>query len=146
MSFVSVSLLPKLITSSQRKLWILLSFKVKDQSSREVVENSFRTRPDKINADVVVFGHTHVTDTYHLPSGWTFKGLRRFLKLFYPKKQSEEGREKRFVNTGCWVSPENDTDLSVPRNTFAYIDNTGIYLFKWEGKNKDPICIDCFSI
>lgn len=142
--FVLASLLPKFVTSLQRKVWDKL-FKVKDETAQEVVEGSFMARPDKINADVVVFGHTHLASNYFLKAGWKLKGLRKIKKLFGLIKPEEEGRKKMFVNTGGWVKVNQDDGAPRDVNTFAYIDETGIYLLKWEGKDKVPTCIDGFS-
>ncbi len=143
--FVLVTILPKPLTYLQRKVWELLKFKVKDKSAKEVVEESFMARQDKINADVVVFGHTHFAGKHFLQSGWKLKGLRKIKKLLGRVKPEEEGRKKLFVNTGGWVVVDDKDELRKV-NTFAYIDKTGIYLFKWEGKDKDPSCIEGFSI
>ena len=60
---------------------------------------------DKIDADVIVFGHTHNAGTYY-----------------------KEDEKRLFVNTGCWV----EECAEEKRNTFLYIDAEAPYLLKWD--------------
>ena len=114
---VLLSVIPRIITSSMRGFYNRFR-KSKDKSAEEIVkENYFNLKKDTIDANVVVFGHTHQASTY-LP------GADELLK------------HKLFVNTGCWVN-EKGRDV----NTFVYIDPDGVYLLKWAGGGK----IDCIS-
>ena len=85
--------------------------KAKDQPIRSIVELGFWKikEGEKITADVVVFGHTHLADDSF--------GL-------YSSRYG-----KRFINSGSWGHGKQD------RYTFIYIDEDGPLLFRWVRKN-----------
>ncbi len=117
---VVVSIIPRIVTFSMRGFYNKFR-KSKDKSAEEIVkENYFNLEKDTIDANVVVFGHTHQASTYLPPA-------------------DELTRHKLFVNTGCWVK-EKDRDV----NTFVYINSNGVYLLKWIGGGRIE-CISCFA-
>ncbi len=70
----------------------------------------YKRGKDTINADVIVFGHTHVP------------GCSRTLAV---------AKGKTFVNTGSWV--ESD---SRPHDTLAYIDEDRPQLLQWDDETR----------
>lgn len=71
----------------------------------------FNWKKRYINADVIIFGHTH-----------------------YPEmceSKTKKGRIELLVNTGSWVEQTND---QYKFDTFAYIDECGTRLFQWHDK------------
>ena len=66
----------------------------------------FNWKKRDIDADVIVFGHTH------------------YPEVNKPKK----GRIKLLVNTGSWIKQTND---QIQFDTFAYINDREPRLFRW---------------
>lgn len=84
-----------------------LKLRIPRQTIRDVIRSrGFKREEPYIDADVVVFGHTHYPDMY----------------------TPENRRIERLVNTGSWVEqipPNDDYD------TFVYIDKSRGRLYKW---------------
>ena len=114
--FIIVSSLPRICTYLQTKIWERIR-KPKGRRVLEVLkEGYYRLKKDKIGANVVVFGHTHLADLVFL-----------------------ENEKKFFCNTGHWTSEEMKNDI-YGSNNFVYIDENGIYLMKWKGENRVECC------
>lgn len=120
LTFAIIPPLVWIITRSQRKFWKLV--KPKDKTVKEVIRNGsyYKENDDKMeNIDVVVFGHTHLADSYFF-----------------------EEKKRLFVNTGAWVKVQNnDQDSTRYENTFAYIDNKGISVLSWTGEESNSMYI-----
>jgi len=107
-----VAVVPKGIACLERKIYDCCG--VKDESVEEVLVTGYVASKDTINADVILFGHTH-------RAGWAFQQPDTGIAGEKPT------HAKLFINTGCWTDvPDNR-----PVNTFAYIDKTGVYLMEW---------------
>jgi hypothetical protein len=192
-----VSIIPKLITFFMRKFYLSVR-KTRDEKIEGLFKDprNYSSEKDKMNVNVVVFGHTHIADSYlckqHLFNwddipGNNNGGIKEYLnkrmgidwvkdatiekiendmtvKVHTKKKslslilnkektkvslkgddtrtsefiaETEEGKlkiylTKLFINTGGWVKEKDDRDV----NTFAYINDIGIFLLKWNGINK----------
>jgi UDP-2,3-diacylglucosamine pyrophosphatase LpxH len=111
-SYVILTPLVKVITKLQGYIWNkFLKAKARDKTVKEVIEEGYyKESSDKMNVDVVIFGHTHIAGSFYL-----------------------ESKNRLFVNTGGWVKETDGRKL----NTFAYIDNNGIEVLSWTGKKED---------
>lgn len=110
-SFVVITPTVKVLTRFQGPIWD--RFKPRDKEIKEVIENGYyKKSSDKMNADVVVFGHTHIAGSYYLMS-----------------------KKKLFINTGAWVDAKDERKL----NTFAYINDNCVEVFSWIGMKKEGI-------
>ena len=69
----------------------------------------YKPEKDTIEADVLVFGHTHMPEIRAVDVG---------------------GRTKLFVNSGSWIQYPGDR-----YDTFVYIDRGGVLLLRWDGEN-----------
>ena len=112
---LAVTIPPKLVTLFNTEIWHRLPPIVvqKCRPVKDVIEERYVPEKGKyINADVIVFGHTH-----------------------YPGYYTKETNEKKrvFINTGCWVKLDNECEEkgAVP-NTFLYIDAKAPYLLQWD--------------
>ncbi len=122
--FIFVFSLAKVFTLTQAFIWRYI--KPKDKIPEKIITDKgimgrwkhYDNKKDVIDADVVVFGHTHVAGTYLLQKDWRDK-------------------KKLFINTGCWVNEKID-DI----NTFVYIDENGPYLLKWVGGVEPIKCVE----
>ena len=74
-----------------------------------VRSRGFKQKEPFIDADIVVFGHTHN------PGVCTFGD------------QQQSRRIKQLVNTGSWIEQQTDDNY----NTFVYLDNSRGRLYKW---------------
>jgi UDP-2,3-diacylglucosamine pyrophosphatase LpxH len=78
----------------------------------------YKQGKDSINADVIVFGHTHAPERYMSDT---------------PGVNIQGTNKKGFVNTGGWVESYSRTEGQVrPHDTFAYIDENGPQLLQWD--------------
>ncbi|MEE9176046.1 MAG: UDP-2,3-diacylglucosamine diphosphatase [Thermodesulfobacteriota bacterium] len=113
--FFAVFAVTKIFTYLQGDVWAgIRGYVVKKPKYKDIEtiieENYYDKKKDTIQANVIVFGHTHKPEIYnHNDSG------------------------KIFVNTGSWVKEEG-----VEYNTFVYIDEEGPLVLKWEGGKKPP--------
>jgi UDP-2,3-diacylglucosamine pyrophosphatase LpxH len=101
---------PRVLTQVQGWVWKRIKNTITDKPSykdiQEIIDKKYyRKEKDTIKANVVVFGHTHLPE----------------LK----DHTSELG--KVFVNSGAWIKEMN----THPGKTFVYIDEMGVYLFRW---------------
>ncbi len=121
--FFALSSIPGIVTHTQKSIYN--STKPVDKTAEQVIKDKYyRENKDTIQADVVIFGHTHFASSYEL--------------------RSETGR-KLFINSGCWVGIDRDFNGNLSyTNTFIYIDESGAYILKW--RSPDEInCIKAFT-
>ncbi|MGZ4944093.1 MAG: hypothetical protein ACXV6K_07425 [Halobacteriota archaeon] len=78
--------------------------------SKIVRSRAFKQEEPSIDADIVVFGHTHY------PEVNTFGD------------QHKNHRIKRLVNTGSWIEQQTD---AIRYDTFVYLDHSRGRLYKW---------------
>jgi UDP-2,3-diacylglucosamine pyrophosphatase LpxH len=77
----------------------------------------YKQGKDSINADVIVFGHTHTPELYTADT---------------PGAYIRDTKKKGFVNTGAWVMSYSYSEQKYrPRDTFVYIDEKGPQLLQW---------------
>lgn len=124
--FFALSSIPGTVAHSQR---IIYGFtKPMDKTVEQVIRNKYyKSQKDTIDADIVIFGHTHFADSCELI-----------------KKQGKKTFTKTFINSGCWVG--RDTYLNGKMryaNTFVYLDESGAYIMKWLDSGKIK-CIKAF--
>lgn len=120
--FFAISSIPGVVVHLQRGIYNLI--KSRDKTTQEIITSGYYKKDnDTIEADVVVFGHTHFASYYEL--------------------KSDKGK-KLFINSGCWVGKDTEFDGKMRyANTFIYIDDDGgAYLLRWRcGKIE---CIESF--
>ncbi|MBN1761479.1 MAG: hypothetical protein JW878_00155 [Methanomicrobia archaeon] len=125
-----VTILPKVVTWLNTEIWRRNTGKIipKCMPVKDVIEERYVDKKGKhIDADVVVFGHTHYAGTYYM-----------------------EAKKRLFINTGGWVkiSEECEKQGAVP-NTFLYIDTDAPHLLQWnkeKGANGEKItCLEDVS-
>ena len=122
MGFLAV---PRVLTQIQDDIWKRVKNKVTDKPRykdiQEIIDKKYyRKEKDIIKANVVVFGHTHVPE------------IRDFT--------SKLG--KVFVNVGSWVEGRKD----IAGNSFGYIDERGVYLFKWHDSEPRLEMLERYSV
>jgi UDP-2,3-diacylglucosamine pyrophosphatase LpxH len=108
--------IPRLFTYFQDKFWVVfrnaLTNKPKYKDIKTIVEEKYYdVDADTTDWDVnIVFGHTHMPE-------------------IRPYRQGGTGgdHEWLFLNTGSWTQEKGNY------NTFIYLDESGYYLFKWDG-------------
>jgi predicted phosphodiesterase len=128
-----VTVLPVCLTFWFTKIWDRIGIKCKP--IEEVIKKRYNAKKGgKIDADIIVFGHTH-------NAGYYPKELKKDERLFintnitvfghthnagyYPKELKNE--ERLFINTGCWV------DISEKK---MYREGR-LYLLKWNEEVKE---------
>jgi UDP-2,3-diacylglucosamine pyrophosphatase LpxH len=128
--FALVSGIPKIIASGMRGFYNF-ALKSRDLNLEEMVQNDhFRPDEDRIESDVIVFGHTHLADCLFVLESSHIKGCwERGQKEKYTGK--DVTNPKLLVNTGSWEY--DDTRYT---NTFAYIDDKGISLMSYRKGGK----------
>jgi UDP-2,3-diacylglucosamine pyrophosphatase LpxH len=120
--FFALNSIPGVVAHSQRIIYN--STKPIDMTAEQVIENKYyKSRKDTIDADAVIFGHTHFASSYEL-----------ILKT----------GKKLFINSGCWVGTDTDFNGKMRyTNTFVYLDDSGVYIMTWRGSGKIS-CIEAF--
>ena len=115
-SFFVLTILPKVVTFLNTEIWRRIPGTIvkKCKPIEEVIKERYVDKKgEKIDANIIVFGHTH-------NSG------------YYPKEPKKN--ERLFINTGCWVKLSKkciEKEKAIP-NTFLYIDTESLYLLKWD--------------
>ena len=112
-----VTVLPVCLTFWFTKIWDRIGIKCKP--IEEVIKKRYNAKKGgKIDADIIVFGHTHNAG-------------------YYPKELKKD--ERLFINTGCWVdiSEKKCKEKGAIPNTFLYIDTKALYLLKWNKEVKE---------
>ena len=121
--FFALSSIPGIVAHTQRSIYN--STKPIDKTAEQVIRDKYYQKTkETIDADIVVFGHTHFASSYELRS---------------------EAEKKLFLNCGCWVG--TDTELNGKMrytNTFIYLDESGAYILKWCSPGKIN-CIEAFT-
>jgi UDP-2,3-diacylglucosamine pyrophosphatase LpxH len=121
-SYFALSSIPGIVTHLQGWLYSLTN--PKDKTAEQVITDKYyQESKDTINADVIVFGHTHFASSYELRS---------------------KVKKKLFINSGCWVKTDENIDGNMRyANTFIYLDEIGAYILTWhEAGNIE--CIEAF--
>jgi UDP-2,3-diacylglucosamine pyrophosphatase LpxH len=123
----AVILLFTLEPDSIRAFWDFANMRIKtrtDTIATIVEEENYRPGDWKnLEADTIVFGHTHVADD--------------------SRDRYREPLQRRFINTGAWGKTKvttPDADGSKP-NSFVYIDAEGPLLLSWPPGGTAPVCI-----
>jgi len=117
-SFIAVTVIPKSAAYLFPRIWdkIIKKF-VKYKSVEQVITNNYNHDKGKnMDADVIVFGHTHNPGEFSI-------------------KNKHSNKDQLFINTGCWVK-EKECDIN-KLDSFLYIDKEGHHLLKWNMESKD---------
>lgn len=118
----ALSSIPGIIANTQGIIYN--STKPTDKNAEQVIQDKYYQRnKGTINADVVVFGHTHFASSYELKT---------------------EAENKLFLNSGCWTGTDTEFNgIMCYINTFLYLDETGAYIMTWRGSGEIN-CIEAF--
>jgi UDP-2,3-diacylglucosamine pyrophosphatase LpxH len=110
---------PTLFSYCKKTLYNEFS-RTKQMSSEKIFKDGlFQCNKYNYNAEVLVFGHTHVMDYY-----WN-------------KNAGGKNNEPvLMINTGTWVSVQPGKEV----DSFVYIDHSGISLMQWQDKKNEIIC------
>lgn len=121
--YFALSSIPGIITHLQGRLY--RSTNPKDKTAEQVITDKYyQESKDTIDADVVVFGHTHFASSYKFRSNV---------------------RTKLFINSGSWVKTDENIDGKMRyANTFIYLDEIGAYILTWRGSGNIE-CIEAFT-
>ncbi len=103
-------------------------FSAKNYNVKAVYENALKSEKYTYNAEVLIFGHTHIPGTY--PE--TEDDIRQM-------GASWHGKPPLLINTGAWVRNIYGID-----DSFAYIDSAGVGLMKWNDGPKKITCTKYF--
>lgn len=118
--FFALSSIPGIVANTQG---IIYNFtRSIDKTAEQVIQHKYyRKSKGTIDANGIVFGHTHFASSYEL--------------------KTEEGK-KLFLNSGCWVGKDaRFNGIMCYVNTFIYLDESGAYVLTWRGSGK----IDCIG-
>jgi len=123
-SFLVVTILPKIATWLFTVYYRINPCNIIPECTpvKEVVRERYAAKKGKnIDANIIVFGHTH--------------------NAGYCKKVSTS---KEFINTGCWLKLKDNCKKKggVP-NTFLYINKVAPYLLIWDKEKVDKGEIEC---
>jgi hypothetical protein len=118
--FFAFHSIPGVVTVTKSKIYDLT--KPIDKTAQQIIEDKYYIKnKDTIEADIVVFGHTHFASSYELESN---------------------KRKKLFINSGCWTGKDIEINGKTRyANTFVYLDESGAYILKWVG----PENIECIE-
>ena len=112
-AFFVVTILPKVVTFLNTEIWRRNSGNIipKCMPVKDVIEERYVDEKGKyIDADIIIFGHTHYAGTYYM-----------------------EEKKRLFINTGGWVKVAEDCEeKGAVTNTFLYIDTEAPYLLQWD--------------
>lgn len=114
---------PSLFSYSKKTIYNWLS-RAKRLSARKIFEDGlFQCKKYNYNAEVLVFGHTHLPDDY-----------------FNVNTGETAPPPVLLINTGTWVSesPDNVCD------SFVYIDRNGVSSMRWQDKTDTIFCAKFF--
>lgn len=120
-SFFVLTILPKVVTFLNTEIWRRIPRIIVKKCTPvdKVINERYADKEGKnIDANIVVFGHTHNAGTYY-----------------------KEDEKRLFINTGCWVKECAEEK----RNTFLYIDAEAPYLLTWDKKKVDNGEIPCLE-
>ena len=118
--FYALSSIPGIVAHSQMSVYN--NMRPVDKTVEQVIKNGYyQKNKETLDADVVVFGHTHFASSYELKTDYD---------------------NKLFLNCGCWVGTDTNFDGKMRyTNSFIYLDETGSYILTWRGDGK----IDCIE-
>jgi len=121
--FFALSSIPGIVANTQGIIYN--STKPRDKTVEQVIKDKYyQKNRETIDADVVVFGHTHFASSYEL--------------------KTETGK-KLFLNSGCWVGSDIEYNgITCYANTFLYLDESGAYIMTWRGSGNIE-CIEAFT-
>jgi UDP-2,3-diacylglucosamine pyrophosphatase LpxH len=121
--FFALSSIPGIVAHVQASIYN--STKPIHKTAEEVIKNGhYQESKDTIDAEVVVFGHTHFASSYELRS---------------------DARKTLFLNSGCWVGTDTEMNGKMRYvNSFIYLNESGAYILKWQGSGK-IYCIEAFT-
>lgn len=103
-------------------------FSAKNYDVQGVYEDALKSEKYTYNAEVLIFGHTHISGTYpNTDEDITNMG------------PSYHGKPTLLINTGAWVRNIYGID-----DSFAYIDTSGAALMKWNDATRQITCTKYF--
>jgi len=114
--FFALSSIPGIVAHTQERIYNLR--KPIDKNAKRVIKDRYflESKGKNIEADVVVFGHTHFASSC---------------------EDMVEKSKKLFINSGCWVGKDENINGEIKHtNTFIYIDEGGAYILKWISPNE----------
>lgn len=118
--------LPTLFAWVKNPIYTL--FSARNRSTEEIYRNAMHGRLYRYRAEVLVFGHTHVAESYPRDRA----GLR--------DTQERDGEKPvLMMNTGSWVSAVDTRD-----DSFVYIDHDGVGLMRWDDGACRIVCTTHF--
>ncbi|MFZ3059135.1 MAG: hypothetical protein WA102_05280 [Candidatus Methanoperedens sp.] len=120
--FFALGSIPGVVANTQRKFYNM--FKSTDKTAEQIItDRYYRKDKDTIEADIVVFGHTHFASSYG---------------------PNPDTGNRLFINSGCFYGKDKKIDGKMRyANTFIYIDDGGAYILRWLGLGKIE-CIEAF--
>ncbi|MGD9936114.1 MAG: hypothetical protein AB7S61_01395 [Methanoregulaceae archaeon] len=116
---------PGLVAGVKKPLYRLISSK--DRSTEGIYRNAVRGRLYRYRAEVLVFGHTHVAESFPADRA----GLR-------DTRNRDDDKPVLMINTGSWVSEGEQTDV------FVYIDCDGVGSMRWDDEGRRVVCTTHF--
>ena len=121
--FYALSSIPGIVAHSQRSVYN--TTKPVDKTAEQVINKGYyQKNKETLDADVVVFGHTHFASSYELKT---------------------EAGKKLFLNSGCWIGTDTEFNGTICYvNTFIYLDESGAYILTWRGYGKIE-CIEALT-
>ncbi|MCZ7382793.1 MAG: metallophosphoesterase [Candidatus Methanoperedens sp.] len=120
--YFALGSIPGVVANTQRKFYNL--FKSTDKTAEQIITDGYYKKDkDTMEADIVVFGHTHFASSYG---------------------PNPDTGNRLFINTGCFYGKDKKIDGKMRyANTFIYIDGGGAYIMRWQGQGKIE-CIEAF--
>jgi UDP-2,3-diacylglucosamine pyrophosphatase LpxH len=121
--FFALSSIPGIVANTQGTIYNFT--KPADKTAEQVIQHKYyQKNKETIDADVVVFGHTHFASSYELKT---------------------EAGKKLFLNSGCWIGTDTEFNGTICYvNTFIYLDEIGAYILTWRGSGKIE-CIEALT-
>lgn len=118
-----LSSIPGVVANTQGTVYNFT--KPADKTAEQVIQHKYyQKNKETIDADVVVFGHTHFASSYELKT---------------------EAGKKLFLNSGCWIGKDMEFNGTLSYvNTFIYLNEIGAYILTWRGSGKIE-CIEAFT-
>lgn len=121
--FFALSSIPGIVATTQGTIYNFT--KPADKTAEQVIQHKYyQKNKETIDADVVVFGHTHFASSFELKT---------------------EAGKKLFLNSGCWMGTDMELNgIICHTNTFVYLNESGAYILKWCGSGKIE-CLEAFT-
>lgn len=119
--------IPLCVTKMMKQIYSVV-FSAKDYNVTEIYEYALKSSSYTYNAEVLIFGHTHVPGSYpESPDLVAIKG------------RNPGGKPSLLINTGRWIV-END----YVEDSFVYIDKTGVSRMLWMDETQEIRCLQFF--